>query len=123
VQKDLAATLRKLVEAEQQALAAGRAARDAITRRTTASTRATSPTSCARHARAGRPLHDGRPRRLEARSSRSPCKTSYKGIDVYKLDGVDAGPAMLQALNILENADLKAMGYNSPATSTRSIRR
>ncbi|HEY4955521.1 MAG TPA: gamma-glutamyltransferase, partial [Gemmatimonadaceae bacterium] len=24
------------------------------------------------------------------------------------------GPAMLQALNILENADLKAMGYNSP---------
>ncbi len=39
--------------------------------------------------------------------------TTYKGIDVYKLDTWTQGPVMLQALNILENADLKAMGYNS----------
>jgi gamma-glutamyltranspeptidase/glutathione hydrolase len=43
-----------------------------------------------------------------------PVRTSYKGIDVYKLDFWQQGPAMLQALNILENADLKSMGYNSP---------
>ena len=40
--------------------------------------------------------------------------TKYKGIDVYKLNVWTQGPAMLQALNILENYDLKAMGYNSP---------
>ena len=43
-----------------------------------------------------------------------PVNTSYKGIDVYKLTVWTQGPAMLQALNILENADLRSMGYNSP---------
>ena len=38
---------------------------------------------------------------------------NYKGIDVYKLQPWTQGPAMLQALNILENFDLKSMGYNS----------
>ena len=42
-----------------------------------------------------------------------PLKTTYKGIDVYKLQQWSQGPAMLQALNILENFDLKGMGYNS----------
>ena len=31
-----------------------------------------------------------------------PVTTNYKGIDVYKLDVWTQGPAMLQALNILE---------------------
>src|SRR5436309_2545038 len=42
-----------------------------------------------------------------------PVMTTYRGIDVYKLQPWSQGPAMLQALNILENFDLKAMGYNS----------
>jgi gamma-glutamyltranspeptidase/glutathione hydrolase len=42
-----------------------------------------------------------------------PVKTSYKGIDVYKLQQWTQGPMLLQALNILENFDLKGMGYNS----------
>ena len=37
---------------------------------------------------------------------------NYKGIEVYKLQQWTQGPMMLQALNILENFDLKAMGYN-----------
>src|SRR5258705_541782 len=44
-----------------------------------------------------------------------PVRTTYKGIEVYKLPFWQQGPAMLQALNILENVDVKAMGYNSPA--------
>ncbi|PST84333.1 gamma-glutamyltransferase [Pedobacter yulinensis] len=40
--------------------------------------------------------------------------TTYKGIEVYKLKQWTQGPVLLQALNILENFDLKAMGYNSP---------
>jgi gamma-glutamyltranspeptidase / glutathione hydrolase len=43
----------------------------------------------------------------------APLKTSYKGIDVYKLDVWTQGPALLQALNMLENFDLQGMGYNS----------
>lgn len=42
-----------------------------------------------------------------------PTHITYKGIDVYKMQQWTQGPAMLQALNILENADLKSMGYNS----------
>jgi gamma-glutamyltranspeptidase/glutathione hydrolase len=42
-----------------------------------------------------------------------PVKTTYKGIEVYKLSQWTQGPALLQALNILENFDLQAMGYNS----------
>ena len=42
-----------------------------------------------------------------------PVHTNYKGIEVYKLTTWVQGPVMLQALNILENFDLKAMGYDS----------
>ncbi len=42
-----------------------------------------------------------------------PVRTNYRGVDVYKLTSWVQGPVMLQALNILENADLRSMGYNS----------
>ncbi len=42
-----------------------------------------------------------------------PMHVNYKGIDVYKLQQWTQGPMLLQSLNILENFDLKAMGYNS----------
>ncbi len=42
-----------------------------------------------------------------------PVTTNYRGIDVYKLTTWTQGPVMLQLLNILENFDLKGMGYNS----------
>ena len=47
-----------------------------------------------------------------------PVSVNYKGIDVYKLQPWTQGPSMLQALNILENFDLKKMGYNSTAYIT-----
>jgi gamma-glutamyltranspeptidase/glutathione hydrolase len=42
-----------------------------------------------------------------------PVMTTYKGIEVYKLTHWVQGPVLLQALNIVENADLKSMGFNS----------
>lgn len=42
-----------------------------------------------------------------------PLTINYKGIDVYKMQEWTQGPALLQSLNILENFDLKSMGYNS----------
>ena len=43
-----------------------------------------------------------------------PLHVNYKGIEVYKLQQWTQGPMLLQSLNILENFDVKAMGYNSP---------
>ena len=43
-----------------------------------------------------------------------PLSTTYKGIEVFKLAQWQQGPVLLQALNILENVDVKAMGYNTP---------
>ena len=42
-----------------------------------------------------------------------PVRTSYRGIEVLKLTTWTQGPAMLQALNILEGFDLASMGFNS----------
>ena len=42
-----------------------------------------------------------------------PLHINYRGIEVYKLKQWTQGPMLLQALNILENFDLKTMGYNS----------
>jgi uncharacterized protein involved in exopolysaccharide biosynthesis len=43
-----------------------------------------------------------------------PVSTSYKGIEVYKLNTWVQGPVLLQMLNILEPFDLRGLGYNSP---------
>ena len=52
-----------------------------------------------------------------------PAKTTYKGIEVYKLDLWTQGPVMLQALNLLEPMDLKAWATTARVTSMRSTRR
>jgi gamma-glutamyltranspeptidase/glutathione hydrolase len=114
VQKDLAATLRKLVEAEQQALAAGKSRKDAIYAAYDRFYKGDIAQELVRGAR-----EEGGLFTMEDLASwkvriEEPAKTTYKGIEVYKLQPWTQGPALLQALNILENSDLKAMGYNSP---------
>jgi len=114
VQKDLAATLRKLVEAERLALAAGKSRRDALQAAYDRFYKGDIADELARatQEQGGLITKDDLARwrpKLE-----EPVKTSYKGIDVYKLTVWTQGPAMLQALNLLEGTDLKAMGYNSP---------
>jgi gamma-glutamyltranspeptidase/glutathione hydrolase len=42
-----------------------------------------------------------------------PAKTTYRGYTVYKHGFGSQGPVLLQALNILENFDLRTMGYAS----------
>jgi gamma-glutamyltranspeptidase/glutathione hydrolase len=43
-----------------------------------------------------------------------PVVADYRGYQVYKAGFWTAGPAMVQALNLLEPFDLKALGHNSP---------
>ncbi len=42
-----------------------------------------------------------------------PAHSSYRGIDVYKIGFWSQGPVLLQALNILEGYDLRALGHNT----------
>ena len=107
----LARTLKRMVEAERAAKA--KAAR--------------------RHRRRARPFLQGRHRardgRLPAGGTRrrstlsdfgeffarieAPAQTTYRGYTVYKHGFGSQGPFLLQTLNILEQFDLKAMGYAS----------
>ena len=114
VQRDLATTLRKLVEAEREALRQGKGRKEAIMAAYDRFYKGDIAQELVRGVREEgglftmKDLADWRVRIEE------PAKTTYKGIDVYKLQVWTQGPALLQALNILENADLKPMGYNSP---------
>jgi gamma-glutamyltranspeptidase/glutathione hydrolase len=45
-----------------------------------------------------------------------PLVTQYRGVDVYAMDANTQGLATLQMLNILENFDLRSMGFQSAAS-------
>jgi gamma-glutamyltranspeptidase/glutathione hydrolase len=112
-QADLAATLRKLVEAEQTALKAGKSRKEAIYAAYDRFYKGDIARELVRGVQ-----QEGGLITLEDLANwkvkiEEPLTTNYRGIDVYKLPLWQQGAALLQALNILENADLKAMGYNS----------
>jgi gamma-glutamyltranspeptidase/glutathione hydrolase len=112
-QPDLAATLRKLIDAEKQALAAGKDRKAAIY---AAYDRFYRGDIGQEFARASKQLGGLITADDLARWKvyiEEPVHTSYRGIEVYKLNTWQQGPVLLQSLNILENFDLKSMGYNS----------
>jgi gamma-glutamyltranspeptidase/glutathione hydrolase len=113
VQKDLLATLTKMVDAEQAALKKGSSRKEAIM---AANDRFYKGDIAAEFVRGSKEqgglitmedLAGWKPQVEE------PLHTNYKGIEVYKLQQWTQGPMLLQALNILENFDVKSMGYNS----------
>ncbi len=112
-QPELAATLRKLVETEKQALASGKDRKQAIY---AAYDRFYKGDIAAEFAR-GCQEQGGLVTAADLANWKvhieEPVRTNYKGIEVYKLTTWVQSPAFLQALNILENFDLKSMGYNS----------
>jgi gamma-glutamyltranspeptidase / glutathione hydrolase len=112
-QADLAATLRKLVDTEQQALKRGKSRREAILAAYDRFYKGDIAQEIARSTQEQGGLITATDLAKWQVRVEEPEKTSYKGIDVYKLTVWTQGPAMLQMLNILENFDLKAMGYNS----------
>ncbi|MEP6788877.1 MAG: gamma-glutamyltransferase, partial [Acidobacteriota bacterium] len=113
-QADLAATLRKLVEAEQTALKAGKSRNDAIMAAYDRFYKGDIAKEFVRGTQEEGGLITTDDLAKWKVHIEEPVTTNYKGINVYKLNVWTQGPAMLQALNILENYDLKSMGYNSP---------
>lgn len=114
VQKDLLETLTKLVDAEQNALKNKKGRKAAIM---AAYDRFYTGDVAKEFVRGNneqgglitmKDLANWKPKIEE------PLHVNYKGIEVYKLQQWTQGPMLLQGLNILENIDLKSMGYNSP---------
>ena len=111
---DLGKTIRYMVDAERKALAAGKSRKEAI--------------------RAARDsFYSGEPARAVDKMFRdlgglmryedmagyqgkwmAPLHTSYRGYDVYSPSGWSQAPRMILVLNILENFDLKSLGYMTP---------
>jgi gamma-glutamyltranspeptidase / glutathione hydrolase len=113
VQKDLLNTLTKMVQAEQAALKQKKSRRQAIM----AAYDRFYKGDIAREFVRGCKEQGGLITMQDLASwkpvKEEPVKVNYKGIEVYKLQQWTQGPMLLQALNILENFDLKKMGYNS----------
>ncbi|HEY7234759.1 MAG TPA: gamma-glutamyltransferase [Gemmatimonadaceae bacterium] len=113
VQKDLAATWRKLVDAERTARAQGKTRKQAIYAAYDRFYKGDIAREIVRGVREDGGLFTIADLANWKVRIEEPVSTTYKDITVYKLPFWQQGPAMLQALNILENADLKSMGFNS----------
>jgi len=112
-QADLLATLEKLVKAESDALAEGKSRKEAIYAAYDRFYRGDIAEEIVRSSQDSGGLFTMEDLDKWQVHIDEPVTTNYKGIDVYKLTTWVQGPAMLQALNILEGIDLQAMGYNS----------
>ena len=115
VQKDLLETLTKMVEAEQQALKTKKTRKQAIYAAYDRFYKGDIAKEFVRGCQEQGGLITMNDLANWKVKEEEPLHTNYKGIDVYKLQQWTQGPAMLQCLNILENFDLKKMGYNSTA--------
>ncbi|MGZ8541856.1 MAG: gamma-glutamyltransferase family protein [Chitinophagaceae bacterium] len=113
VQQDLLQTLSKMVEAEKAALKKGMNRKQAIMAANERFYKGDIAKEFVRGCQEQGGLISMQDLAKWKPIEEEPLKVSYKGIDVYKLQQWTQGPVLLQALNILENFDLKAMGYNS----------
>ncbi|MEO7984799.1 MAG: gamma-glutamyltransferase, partial [Bacteroidota bacterium] len=114
VQKDLLATLSKMVEAEREALKKKKTRTEAIMAANDRFYKGDIAKEFVRGCREQGGLITLDDLANWKPVEEVPMSVNYKGIEVYKLQQWTQGPALLQSLNILENFDLKKMGYNSP---------
>jgi gamma-glutamyltranspeptidase/glutathione hydrolase len=113
VQKDLLETLTKMVEAEQNALKQKKSRKDAIMAAYDRFYKGDIAKEFVRGCKEQGGLITMEDLAKWKPIEEEPMHVNYKGIEVYKLQQWTQGPVMLQSLNILENFDLKSMGYNS----------
>lgn len=112
-QADLLQTLRKMVETEQESLKKGKSRKEAIYAAYDRFYKGDIAKEFVRGSQEQGGLVSMEDLAKWKVIIEEPLKVNYKGIDVYKLSQWTQGPVLLQALNILENFDLKNMGYNS----------
>lgn len=113
VQQDLFNTLSKMVEAEKMALKKGKSRKEAIMAAYDRFYKGDIAKEFVRGCQEQGGLITEQDLANWKVLEEEPLHTNYRGVEVYKLQQWTQGPMMLQALNMLENFDLKAMGYNS----------
>lgn len=113
VQEDLYQTLSKLVETERAALKAGKTRKEAIYAAYDRFYKGDIAKEIVRGTREQGGLFTESDLANWKVKIEEPLQVNYRGVDVYKLQEWTQGPALLQSLNILENFDLRSMGYNS----------
>ena len=113
VQKDLLQTLSKMVAAEKEALKKGKSRKEAIMAAYDRFYKGDIAREFVRGSQEQGGLITMEDLARWTPVEEEPLKVNYKGIVVYKLQQWTQGPVLLQSLNILENFDLKRMGYNS----------
>ena len=113
VQQDLLNTLQKMVDAEQAALKKGKNRKEAIQAAYDRFYKGDIADEFVRGVQEQGGLITKEDLANWKPVEEATTHINYKGIEVYKLQPWTQGPALLQALNILENFDLKGMGYNS----------
>ena len=112
-QKDLLATLTKMVDAEQDALKHKKTRKEAIYAAMDRFYKGDIAQEFVRGCQEQGGLITMEDLAQWKPIEEEPLETNYKGVEVYKLRQWTQGPSLLQALNILENFDLKSMGFNS----------
>ena len=113
VQNELLQTLQKLVYTEQEALKKGKSRKEAIYAAYDRFYKGDIAKEIARGTQEQGGLITEQDLANWKVKIEEPTMTNYKGYEVYKLQEWTQGPVMLQALNILENFDIKSMGYNT----------
>lgn len=113
VQEDLLNMLKKLVEAEVTALKKGKSRKEAIYAAYKRFYTGDIAKEYVRGAREQGGLVTMKDLANWKVYIEEPLMTTYKGIEVYKLTTWVQSPVMLQALNMVEQLDVKSMGYNS----------
>ncbi len=112
-QPDLARTLRAMVEAEKKALAAGKSRVEAIDAVRDYFYRGDVAHRIDAFMKANHGLLRYDDMAAFHLKPEEPVSTEYRGYKVYKPGFWSQGPAMIEALNILEGYDLRSMGWNS----------
>lgn len=112
-QPDLLATLRKLVETEAQALKAGKNRKEAIYAAYERFYKGDIAEEFVRGSKEQGGLHTKEDLAKWSVKIEQPISTTYKGIEIHKLNTWTQGAALLEMLNMAESLDLQSMGYNS----------
>ncbi len=113
IQKDLYNTLKKLVDTEKEAISKGKSRKEAIYEAYKRFYEGDIAEEIARSTQEQGGLITKEDLKKYEVYIEEPLKTSYKDIDVYKLTTWVQSPVLLQSLNMVENLDVKSMGFNS----------
>jgi gamma-glutamyltranspeptidase/glutathione hydrolase len=114
VNKDLANTMKRIVEAEQKALAEGKSRSQALVAARDCFYKGDIAKEFVAFCQATGGLYTEKDFADYHALVETPAHTTYRGYDVYKVPSANQGPAELVALNIEEGFDLNLLGFNSP---------